>query len=47
MVDREFLTKMRPNAKLINIGRADLVNEEHLFDHLEKNKEFFYASDVF
>ena len=47
MVDRDFLTKMRSNAKLINIGRADLVNEEHLFDHLEKNKDFFYASDVF
>lgn len=47
MVNKEFLSKMKPNAVLINTARGDLINEEDLLNHLEENKDFWYATDVF
>ena len=46
-IDQSFLKKMKKNALLINVGRGELLNEEHLIEHLKINKNFFASLDVF
>lgn len=46
-IDRSILTAMRPDAMLVNVGRAGTVNEMDLRDHLTSHSEFGAAFDVF
>ena len=47
IIDKNFLKKMKKNALLINVGRGELLNEDHLINHLKINKNFFASLDVF
>ena len=40
-IDKKFLSKMKKNSLLINVGRGITLNEEHLIQHLKTNKNFF------
>src|SRR4029077_9174142 len=46
IIGREELRAMKKNGILVNIGRAEVVNEPALYEHLVKNPEFSYATDV-
>jgi phosphoglycerate dehydrogenase-like enzyme len=46
IVGSHELRRMRRNAILVNVGRAELVNQESLFTHLKANESFRYATDV-
>jgi len=37
MVDKEFLSKMKPDAVLINTSRGAVINDDHLLAHLGAN----------
>jgi D-3-phosphoglycerate dehydrogenase / 2-oxoglutarate reductase len=47
MVNKDFLSHMKPDAVLLNTSRGTVVNEEHLLAHLEANKNFWFGTDVF
>ena len=47
MIDKKFLTTMKKNSCLINIGRGNTIEEKDLLNHLKKNKNFFAYLDVF
>jgi lactate dehydrogenase-like 2-hydroxyacid dehydrogenase len=47
MINKVFLEKMKKRSLLINTSRGSIVDEKEMIDHLEKNKEFWYAADVF
>ena len=47
MVNKEFLAKMKPNGVLLNTSRGDIINDEDLLAHLDANKDFWYACDVY
>ena len=47
MVNKDFLSHMKPDAILLNTSRGTVVNEEHLLAHLEANKNFWFGTDVF
>ena len=38
---------MLPGAMLVNSAHSSIVNEFDLLEHLEENKSFTYATDVF
>jgi len=40
MVNKEFLSKCKKDAYLINTARGDLVKDDDLIAHLESNKQF-------
>lgn len=40
------LNSMKSNAILINVGRAELVNAQSLYEHLIRNSQFSFATDV-
>lgn len=40
------LAAMKPNAILVNVARAEIVQETDLYDHLQQNPQFTYATDV-
>ncbi|HTT26698.1 MAG TPA: NAD(P)-dependent oxidoreductase [Thermoplasmata archaeon] len=46
-IDRAVLEAMRPDAILVNVGRARTVNEADLRAHLASHPEFEAAFDVF
>tara|TARA_Y100000590_G_C15720083_1_gene1013263 strand:- start:1125 stop:2054 length:930 start_codon:yes stop_codon:yes gene_type:complete len=46
-IDLNFLKQMKKDALLINIGRGVSLNENHLLQHLNKNKNFYVSLDVF
>jgi D-2-hydroxyacid dehydrogenase (NADP+) len=46
-IDRSVLESMRPDAILVNVGRARTVNEAALRDHLTTHPGFGAAFDVF
>lgn len=46
MIGKEELSVMKENAVLVNIARGDIVDQEALYNHLLKNKDFYYATDV-
>ncbi len=47
MVNKDFLSHMKPDAVLLNTSRGTVVNEDHLLAHLEANKGFWFGTDVF
>ena len=46
MVNKDFLSKMKSNAVLINTARGAAVVEEDLLAHLDANKDFWFGTDV-
>ena len=46
LIDLGRLRRMKPDAILVNVGRAELVKREDLLKYLEENPEFRFASDV-
>lgn len=46
-IGKEVLSKMKPSAVFINMGRGDVVDEDALIDHLKKNKIAGAALDTF
>lgn len=47
MLNEEFLEKMKTDACLLNLSRGATANEADLLAHLNENKNFWYATDVF
>jgi phosphoglycerate dehydrogenase-like enzyme len=46
MIGAKELAVMKANGIIVNIARAEIVNESALYDHLVKNPDFVYATDV-
>ena len=46
-IDTKFLSMMKKNSLLINVGRGDSINEKDLIKHIKSNKTFFASLDVF
>lgn len=46
MVNKDFLSKMKPDGVLINTARGAAVEEEDLQQHLEENQNFWFGTDV-
>ena len=46
MIDESFLSKVSPDATIINTARGNLINESSLFYFLENNPESFAFLDV-
>ena len=47
LIDDNFLSKLKKNCSIINTSRGDLINENDLTNHLDKNKDFYAGLDVF
>ena len=47
LINTKFLTTMKKNSLLINIGRGSSLNEDDLLNHLKLNNNFFVSLDVF
>lgn len=46
IIDAKGLSEMKKSAILVNIARGELVEEKAVFDHLQANSNFRYATDV-
>ncbi len=46
MINLNRLRRLKRDAILVNVGRAELVDREDLLRYLEENPEFRFASDV-
>ncbi len=46
LIDSRRLGLMKPNCVMVNVGRGDIVVEKDIYEHLVRNREFFYATDV-
>jgi phosphoglycerate dehydrogenase-like enzyme len=46
LIGSRELAWMRDDAVLVNVGRADVVNEDALYQHLSEHREFSAALDV-
>jgi phosphoglycerate dehydrogenase-like enzyme len=46
LIRSKELSIMKKDAILVNIGRAEIVDQASLYDHLVKNPSFSYATDV-
>ena len=47
MVNKDFLSHMKPDGILLNTSRGTVVNEEDLLAHLNANPNFWFGTDVF
>jgi phosphoglycerate dehydrogenase-like enzyme len=45
-INAAALAAMKPNAILVNVGRAGTVDEDAIFEHLRAHPEFRYGTDV-
>jgi phosphoglycerate dehydrogenase-like enzyme len=46
LINKQKLELMKPNAILINVARADIINEEDLFNHLKSHPDFLAGIDA-
>lgn len=46
MIGRERLGLMKVNAVLVNVARAEIVDQQAVYQHLVRNDRFVYATDV-
>ncbi len=46
LIGKEELAAMKPNATLVNVARGEVVQERAIYEHLLRNREFVYATDV-
>lgn len=46
LIGRVELSMMKRDAVLVNVSRAEIVDQEAIYDHLTKNPGFVYATDV-
>ncbi len=46
LIGSEELNAMKKDAILVNVARAEIVEQEAIYKHLVKNQEFTYATDV-
>lgn len=47
MVNKNFLSQMKPEAVLINTARGNVIVDEDLVQHLDANPNFWYGADVY
>jgi lactate dehydrogenase-like 2-hydroxyacid dehydrogenase len=47
LVNKDFLSHMKPDAVLLNTSRGTVVNEEDLLAHLNSHPNFWFGTDVF
>lgn len=46
IINKATLKKMKRNAILINVARAEIIEQEDLYNHLKKNPQFLAGLDV-
>ncbi len=46
LIGRERLELMREKAVLVNVARAEIVDQQAIYQHLVRNGRFVYATDV-
>ncbi len=46
LISKRELEKMKPNAILINVARAQIINEEALYTHLKTHPDFYAGIDT-
>jgi phosphoglycerate dehydrogenase-like enzyme len=46
LIGEKELSLMKPGAVLVNVARAEIVEERAVYEHLQRNKTFVYATDV-
>ncbi|MHB8360668.1 MAG: 2-hydroxyacid dehydrogenase [Thermoplasmataceae archaeon] len=46
LINKDKLQKMKKDAILINVARAEIINEKDLYDHLKENPRFNAGTDV-
>ncbi len=46
LIGRRELEKMKPDAILINVARAPIINEEALYNHLKSHPDFYAGIDT-
>ncbi len=47
MINKELISEMKPNARIINVARGAVINEDDLYDALESKRITGAALDVF
>ncbi len=47
IINKNFLKQMKKNSLIINVGRGSTIQESHLINHLNDNKNFYAFLDVF
>lgn len=47
MVNSEFLKKMKKSSLLVNTARGNVIVDDDIFNHLEAEPGFWYATDVY
>jgi phosphoglycerate dehydrogenase-like enzyme len=46
IIGREQLISMKKDAILVNVARAEVVDQRAIYDHLVRERDFIYATDV-
>lgn len=46
IIGKEELRHAKEEAIMVNVSRAEIINEEALYEHLKNHPKFFYATDV-
>jgi phosphoglycerate dehydrogenase-like enzyme len=46
MIRKDRLDLMKKDAVLVNVARAEIVDQQAVYQHLLQNKDFVYATDV-
>jgi D-3-phosphoglycerate dehydrogenase len=47
MVNKSFLSKMKPDGVLLNTARGNVIVDDDLIAHLDASPAFWYGTDVF
>ena len=46
MINKEFLSKMKRDAVLINMSRGEIMKEKDILKHLDKHTDFWFGLDT-